>query len=54
MYSILQFALLYAVAVLLLLLLLLLLLQMHRRMKGDAEWESVTRKVNGEQLYCGR
>lgn len=24
------------------------LVQMHRRMKGDAEWESVTRKVTGE------
>lgn len=23
--------------------------QLHRRMKGDAEWESVTRKVEGQQ-----
>jgi hypothetical protein len=23
-------------------------LQMHRRMKGDAEWKSVTQKVEGE------
>jgi hypothetical protein len=31
-------------------------LQMHRRMKGDAEWKSVTDKVEGEseEIFAGQ